>query len=111
MPKFTTPLTHWNTDLFNSSLKSEIQNLKSGVLPLHLATTRGGMVDDSNISASIINSSASKHLIQAKVGVFFNEIIGGCNCHDAPASENTYCEILVSIDLHTAETTFSLIAE
>ena len=111
MPQFTIPLRKWNTDLFNSSLKNEIQNLKSGVLPLHLATTQGGMVDDSNISASIINSFETDDCIQAKVGIFFNEVIGGCNCHDDPVSENTYCEIRVSINKQTANTLFTLIAE
>ena len=111
MPQFTIPLSKWNTDLFNASLKNEIQNLKSGVLPLHLATTQGGMVDDSNISASIISSSENDDCIQAKVGVFFNEIIGGCNCHDDPVSENTYCEIHVSINKQTADTLFTVIAE
>lgn len=111
MPKFTAPLNNWNTDLFNQSLKNELQNLKPGALPLHLGTTQGGMVDDSNISASIINSSDDDNFIQAKVGVFFNEIIGGCNCDDDPASENTYCEIRVSIEKQTAETTFTVITD
>ena len=111
MPKFTSPLNNWNTDSFNQSLKYEMQNLKSGMLPLHLGTTQGGMVDDSNISASIINSSDNDDYILAKVGIFFNEIIGGCNCDDDPASENTYCEILVSINKKTAETTFTVISE
>ena len=111
MPQFTTPLRKWNTDLFNASLKNEIQNLKSGVLPLHLATTQGGMVDDSNISATIINSTENDDCIQAKVGIFFNEVIGGCNCHDDPVSENTYCEIQVSINKQTADTIFTVISE
>ena len=46
--------------------------------------------------------------IQAKVGVFFNEIIGGCSCGDDPLSENAYCELQVSIDKVTAEAEFSV---
>lgn len=111
MPKFTTALNNWNTDLFNPSLKNEIQNLKPGTLPLEKATNQGGMIDDSNITASIINSTDNNNYIQAKVGIFFNEVVGGCNCDDDPVSENTYCEIILSINKETAEAEFSLISD
>ncbi|MCW8855314.1 MAG: glucosamine--fructose-6-phosphate aminotransferase [Gammaproteobacteria bacterium] len=111
MPKFTATLNSWNSDSFNQTLKDEIQNLKSGVLPLHLATTQGGMVDDSNISASIIHSSENDDCIQTKVGIFFNEVVGGCNCHDDPVSENAYCEIILSINKETAETDFTVLSD
>ena len=111
MPKFITPLNSWNTDSFNQSLKTEIQNLKSGTLPLQKCTSQGGMIDDSNISATIINSADRNGFIEAKIGVFFNEVVGGCNCDDDPVSENTYCEIVLSINKVTAETEFSVIAD
>lgn len=88
-----------------------MENLEASVLPLDKGTTQGGLVDDSNISATIINFTEEEGYIQAKVGVFFNEIIGGCSCGDDPLSENAYCEIQVSIDKATAEAEFSVTSE
>lgn len=111
MPKFTTSLTNWGSDSFSQTLKNEMENLEASVLPLDKGTTQGGLVDDSNISATIINFTEEEGYIQAKVGVFFNEIIGGCSCGDDPLSENAYCEIQVSIDKATAEAEFSVTSE
>jgi len=108
---FKKSLEHYNTDIFAKTLKSEIENLPTGSLPLHKGTTQGGMVDDSDISATIIKFSANETAVQAKVGVFFNEVIGGCSCGDDPLSENAYCEILLLIDQETGEVSFAIIKE
>lgn len=109
MLTLTKSLNLWGTEEFSKTLKEELENLNSGVLPLQMATTQGGLVDDSNLSALINQFSDNDTSIQIKVGIFFNEIVAGCNCDDDPASDNTYCELLVSIDKMSAETTFSLI--
>ncbi|MDH5472618.1 MAG: glucosamine--fructose-6-phosphate aminotransferase [Gammaproteobacteria bacterium] len=111
MQKLTASLNAWNTESFNHTLKNEIENLAPGILPLEQTTTQGGMVDDKNISATITSSSETGELIQVKTGIFFNEIIGGCSCGDDPASENAYCEIMISIDKKTATATFKIITE
>ena len=101
-------LDSWGSKNFTKTLKAELESLAKGTLPLQLATTQGGIVDDSNISALINHCSEDEASIQIKVGIFFNEIVAGCNCDDDPASDNTYCELLVSIDKISAETTFTL---
>ena len=108
MAKFINSLSNWGLDSFSQTLKSEIENLESTALPLDKGTTQGGLVDDSNISVTIMNFTEEEGFIQAKVGVFFNEIIGGCSCGDDPLSENAYCELQVSIDKVTAEAEFSV---
>jgi len=94
---------------FSKVLKAEITELGEGKLPLHKGTAQGGIVDDSNLSVTVINHSADDNFIQAKVGVFFNEVIGGCSCGDDPLSENAYCELQVLIDRKTAQTSFQII--
>ena len=49
--------------------------------------------------------------ICARVGIFFNEVVGGCSCGDDPLSVNAYCQIQVSIDRASAEAEFAVIAE
>ena len=107
--QFNDTLNAWGLDSFQATLKAEIKNLESGILPLEKATTQGGMIDDSNISVSVLNKEEREDIIQIKTGVFFNEIIGGCNCDDEPHSENVYCEILISIDKLTARTVFEFL--
>ena len=111
MTKFTAALSHWGCDSFAQTLKSEVERLTMGSLPLEKATTQGGHVDDSNISITVIDVAEQDHLIRAKVGVFFSEIVGGCSCGDEPVVENVYCEMVVSIDKETAEAELSLISE
>ena len=91
------------------TLKRELEALPSGTLPLHWCTSRGGYVDDSDISATVISVEQDEHRVQCKVGIFFTEIIVGCGCGDDPFPENAYCELIVSIDKTTAEAEFEVI--
>ena len=93
------------------AFKRELENLPTGTLPLEKATTRGGFVDDSDISVSVISLKQDETGIQAKVGVFFTEIIAGCGCGDDPMPENAYCKMLISIDKTTCNAEFMLIQQ
>lgn len=106
---FTESLSAWPSAAFNNSVKLELKNLKPDILPLNKATTQGGRIDDNHIDFTILNTSDSDHSLQIKAGVFFIEIIGGCNCGDEPHSVNGYCEIQVSINKETSETHFILL--
>ena len=103
-------LSQWNTDNFSSALKQELQHLKAGTLPLHKATNQGGIVDDSNLSVTVLTAHEYDEHIEIIIGVFFNEIIGGCNCHDDPVSENSYCEIMLNIDKQSELAQFTLLS-
>jgi hypothetical protein len=96
---------------FARELKREIEGLESGVLPLHRGTFQGGQVDDRDISATIVSVAERADVILARVGVFFNEVVGGCSCGDDPSSENAYCEIQVRIDKETGEMDFDAIPQ
>lgn len=102
MPKFPDALRHWPSDSFKQILKSEIENLKTGALPLENGISQGGLIDDSNITATILSTSDNPSVIKTKAGIFFTEIVGGCNCHDDPIEINTYCEIIININKTTA---------
>jgi len=111
MPIFVSSLRHFGSDSFPATLKRELETLGSGVLPLERGTTQGGRVDDSNISATIIRVGEDDQFVRALVGVFFNEIVGGCSCGDEPVAENAYCEIQVLIDKQTGEAEFAVVSE
>jgi len=102
MPKFTNALRDWTTDSFKQTLKNEIENLKTGNLPLENGILQGGRIDDSNVTAIILNSTENLSVIKTRAGIFFTEVVGGCNCNDDPIEINAYCEIRISIDKTTA---------
>jgi len=102
MPTFTNALRDWTTDSFKRTLKNEIENMKTGSLPLEHGILQGGRIDDSNITATILNSTENSSVIKTRAGIFFTEVVGGCNCNDDPIEINAYCEIRISIDKTTA---------
>lgn len=106
MTKLFNSLSDWGSESFKKTLKQELESLEDGVLPLDNAICQGGKADGSNIAALINSTTETNTEVQVKVGIFFDEIIAGCNCGDDPMAENTYCDLLVSINKTTAEASF-----
>ena len=95
-------LREWDTAEFSGSFKREIQGLPSGTLPLQSRGMQNGLVDDSDLSLVLLQTTETEDMYEIRTGVFFSEIIGGCSCGDEPAVENAYCEIWVRIQKKTA---------
>jgi hypothetical protein len=110
-PELLDALQETQPGVFEKALKHELENQPAGTLPLEKGTNRGGFVDDSDISVSVINVKQHENSIQARVGVFFTEIIAGCGCGDDPMPENAYCEMLISIDTTTCAAGFEVIQQ
>ena len=110
-PELLDALQEPQAGVFEKALKHELENLPAGTLPLEKCTNRGGFVDDSDISVTVINVKQHENSIQAKVGVFFTEIIVGCGCGDDPMPENAFCEMLISIDRTTCVAEFEVIRQ
>lgn len=111
MPRFTRALRDWGSDVFAETLKSEIMQLETGVLPLDKGGSLGGYVDDSEMSITIISVIGNEKTIEVRIGVFFRELLAGCSCGDEPSPENAYCEIRVTIDKATAEAQFTVVED
>ena len=82
--------------------------MPSGTLPLQARGMQNGLVDDADLSLTILQCLETREGLKIKAGVFFSEIIGGCSCGDEPAAENAYCEIWVCIQKKTAEASIIL---
>ena len=110
MPQLPNSLNDWPHDSYARTIKNELQSLTQGTLPLEKGLTGGGMVDDSNITVTVFESSENEQQIQTKVTIFFTEIDGGCSCSgDAPYELHAHCTMLVKIDRSTAEATFEVV--
>ena len=104
-------LKHWKSISFKEIFKSEFLKLDLSTLPLHQSTTQGGYVDYTNIELTLLSTTENVRDILIKTGLFFNEIVGGCNCEDDPIEINNYCILLISINKNTARCSFSLLDE
>ncbi len=109
--QLTKALKHWGNTDFEKALKAELENLPTGTLPLQQATSQGGIVDDSNISASIFSCEEYDNEIRIRAGIFFTEIVAGCNCNDPPMETNAYCLLTISIDIVNASTRITIIPD
>lgn len=80
-------------------LAAEIKALPVGLLPLDGGCSQGGMIDDSELSTTLLQVDRHGGRVLARVGVFFSEVVGGCNCSDDPVKSPAYCVLEVRIDL------------
>ena len=96
----------WPSEAFAATLKNEIERLPPGSLPLEQGLASGGRIDDSRITATFLRCHEDGGAIQADIGVFFEEIVGGCSCGDDPLVQQAYCELRVRIDRTTGEALF-----
>jgi len=108
MLKLKQLIHHWPSGDFQRILKREIESLAPGSLPLHKGVSQGGMVDDSDISITVLNVHDTDTRIEAKLGVFFTEVVICCGCGDDPMPINAYCELLCTLDKKSAEMVFQV---
>ncbi|MGB5261534.1 MAG: glucosamine--fructose-6-phosphate aminotransferase [Gammaproteobacteria bacterium] len=110
-PRLPAAVRDWGTEYFEQTLKDEIEALDAAWLPLFTGTRQGGRVDAADIAATVLGSCAHEQTIQARVGVFFSEVVGGCSCGDEPFLQPAYCLLLVTIEKRTAQAGFAVIEE
>ena len=109
MVTYTQSIQNFQSDIFKHDFKYFIENISPGILPLFKCTSQGGIVDESNISASVLSITESFDTINVKTAIFFTEIVGGCNCADDPVSVNAYGELVIGINKLSKEVSFSVI--
>lgn len=110
--KLTHLLQAWGSATFDTALKAEIQNMGLDTLPLQQGLSQGSYASNRKVSAMILNTRQDAGFIRAKIGVFYTGIIAGCNCADdpSPINETTeYCEVLLEINVSSADATITLL--
>lgn len=101
-------LRAWSTDAFGATLKAELEQLRSDVLPIAHVIGEGNKLDDSQLGIIVNSVSDDATHIHANVGVFFSEIVHCCTCSGGDGMcDEAYCELEVSIDKASGEAQFS----
>jgi hypothetical protein len=114
MIKLEQSLRAYGTENFREIFKQELCQLDAALLPLQQGLTIGNYVSNAPITLAIHSVSKLESCIRVKAGIFYQGIIGGCSCTDDPtpiSDINEYCEVQVDIDVDTAITQVSLLAE
>ena len=118
MISFPNTLKAWQSNGFDSELtrifKLEIAELGHKELPLQQGLSLSSYVSNEKISAIINKTEETPNNIIIKSGVFYSGIIAGCSCSDDPTpldTQSEYCDLLINIDKHTAESSVKLITE
>lgn len=107
-------LLAWPSAEFNAVLKSEIELLEAGLLPLQQGLSHSSQVFGSGFSAMVIGANATADHLYVKVGIFYSGIVAGCSCAGDPTpvdAVNEYCETLLEIDRKTAAAKVMLAAD
>jgi len=101
----------WNTTTFSAVLKAEPEARAPADWPLHKAVSQASFVDARPLTATVFGSRETNETVEAKVGVFFTEIVVNCGCGDEPMPINGYCELLMAIDKVTSETSIRVVSD
>jgi len=104
-------LSAWQQPQFRSVLTQELLQLDNETFPLYKATNFGGFIKPEQLDLVILSTTENNDDLLIKTGIFFTELIGGCNCHDDPTEENIYCEALITINKTNAQSQIRLIKE
>ena len=104
-------LRAWGKPEFRAVFKAEIARLGAADLPLQRGLSGSSHVTDTPPQAVILSASEDGDCLRIKAGLFYTGIIAGCSCADdpTPVDEQTeYCEVLLRIDKHSADTQVAL---
>ncbi len=113
MLKLEKSLAAWGTAEFESVLKRELAQ-HADELPLQQALTQSSSVAEAPVSVLVQSVSDSGNAIRAKVGIFYEGMIGGCACANDPTPESNYteyCELLLELDKANAAAKVTLLQE
>lgn len=101
-------LDAWGTERFRAVLKSELEKLRSDVLPIAHAVEEGNRLDDSDLGIIVNEVTDDEQRIHARVGVFCAQYIDCVTCGGGRGvRDEAYCELLVSIDKSSGAAEFS----
>jgi hypothetical protein len=109
MARLPDALRDWKSVAFAETLQRELEQLPPGTLPLLKGVAHGGLPNERDKQVMVLSFIDRQDSIQARVGVFFSEVMAGCSCGDEPVPLQAYCEIQVKIHKATAEAQFAVL--
>lgn len=97
-------LAAWSGPQREAVLKQELEQLDPGLLPLRAAMAQGNQVAAEPVRVLVLTTGEGEDCLQARVGLLFASLIGGCQCADDPNPLEAlpeYAELEIRIDRRT----------
>ena len=97
-------LATWSTPEREATLKRALEGLDTACLPLQQALARGSQVTAEPLQVMVLTTAETEDGLQARVGVFFTSLLGGCQCADDPTPLEPlpeYAQIKVTLHRET----------
>ncbi len=101
-------------DDFATVLKQELATLDPDVFPLQQGLRHSSHAITDDLTFIVLKQHRDGETLTVKVGIFYRGVIGGCQCADDPTpadSIDEYCEVIVTIDRHSARCTLQPCAD
>ena len=105
-------LATWPTSEREAALKRALEGLDAACLPLQQALTQGSQVTAEPFQVMVLTTAETEDALEARVGVFFTSLLGGCQCADDPTPLDPlpeYAQIEVTIQRETGMARLSLL--
>lgn len=93
------------------TLLQMLRALPTDRLPLHAACTQGGIVDSRSVQLGLLGLRQAGTRIEVRIDTWFDEIVGGCNCHDEPTASPVHAVLQVSIARSDGQGSIGLVSE
>ncbi len=101
-------LAAWGSDAFSATLKAELEQLRSDVLPIAHVVEAGNELVDKDLGIIVNRVEDKGEQIEVAVGVFFQQVIACCTCSGGNGMcDEAYCELSVRIDKRSGEAQFT----
>ena len=113
MLRLNDSLHAWGTPEFETVLKQELVR-QADLLPLQQGLSHSSSVAETPITVMIHSVADAGNAISVNAGIFYQGLVGGCNCADdpTPGNENSeYCAVSLAIDKASAIATVTLLPE
>ena len=106
-------LAAWDTPGREAALKRALEGLDAAGLPLlQQALTQGSQVMAEPFQVMVLTTVETEDGLEARVGVFFTSLLGGCQCADDPTPLEPlpeYAQIKITIQRETGMARLSLL--
>ena len=105
-------LNTWGQANFAQALNTTLQHYRA-YLPLQQGLTHSSYVSDTPLTALVLEAHKTEHDLQLHLGILYSGIIAGSCCSDDPnpaCEQGEYCEVLLMVDLATAQAEVKLLA-
>ncbi|MCG6940406.1 MAG: hypothetical protein LJE69_04050 [Thiohalocapsa sp.] len=89
-----------STPTFTAALLDELRPLLASHPLLAAATEQGGRIEPASVRLTLLGGDAAQR--DLRLGVFCDEIVGGCSCGDPPYTTPLYLELTLRLDPRAA---------